>query len=242
MGPAALAVGSGGPEYSASDGGAARSRSRPGSPREASTRRRRLRRTDDDRGSTNCGRRAETRPVRSRGGGHVDPPESDLAAIDPAEFAAVAGGAPGTKRPPARPRAAAHEVPERSQRLWWYLLFAGFCSWPPKHSSRIGSRSGGVKAGRTRPGAATRRNELPERAKADTGDVVDVIRKIRTRWRRKTALVRGALLVVVAQRRRPDRRRVRLEALRFSATAIVAFRVGTIAAILGLAAWVFGRR
>ena len=73
-----------------------------------------------------------------------------------------------------------------------------------------------------------------------TGDVAGVIRDVRTRWRRKL-LVRGALQVLVASAVLLIAAGFALESLRFTPTAILTFRIGTIAAILGLAAWAFGR-
>jgi hypothetical protein len=56
---------------------------------------------------------------------NVDPAEADPTPIDPAEIvSASSGGAPGAT-------AAANTTPltpearEKSQRIWWYLLFAG---------------------------------------------------------------------------------------------------------------------
>src|SRR5712691_14829 len=57
---------------------------------------------------------------------NVDPSESDLTALDPAEVIAAATGAAGQNG-----QLAASEIPltpeaqERSQRLWWYLLATG---------------------------------------------------------------------------------------------------------------------
>ena len=81
---------------------------------------------------------------------------------------------------------------------------------------------------------------LRERANESTGDVAGVIREVRARWRRKL-LVRGLLQVVVASAVILIAAGFALEALRFTPAALLAFRIGTIAAILGLAAWAFGR-
>jgi hypothetical protein len=57
---------------------------------------------------------------------NVDPAESDLTALDPAEVIAAAMGGSGQNA-----QQAASDVPltpeaqERSQRLWWYLLATG---------------------------------------------------------------------------------------------------------------------
>jgi hypothetical protein len=56
---------------------------------------------------------------------NVELNESDRTAVDPAEIvAAVVGGAPGTTAK-GEPLAIPDEAQERSQRIWWYLLFAG---------------------------------------------------------------------------------------------------------------------
>ena len=73
-----------------------------------------------------------------------------------------------------------------------------------------------------------------------TGDVAGVIRDVRARWRRKL-LVRAALQVLVVSAVLLIAAGFALESLRFTPTAILTFRIGTIAAILGLAAWAFGR-
>ena len=73
-----------------------------------------------------------------------------------------------------------------------------------------------------------------------TSDVAGVIRDVRARWRRKL-LVRGALQVLVAGAVILIAAGFALEALRFTPAAILGFRIGTIAAILGLAAWALGR-
>lgn len=56
---------------------------------------------------------------------NVELGESDRTTVDPAEIiAAVTGGGPGTNTS-GDPLAIPDEAQERSQRLWWYLLFAG---------------------------------------------------------------------------------------------------------------------
>jgi hypothetical protein len=67
---------------------------------------------------------AETRPPAVAV--DVDPPESDLSAMDPAEFTAALTGRAG----PVAATAAASEPAtpqdlERRQAIWWYLLFGG---------------------------------------------------------------------------------------------------------------------
>jgi hypothetical protein len=56
---------------------------------------------------------------------NVELAESDRTSVDPAEIvAAVAGSVPGTGTPDA-PATVPDETQERTQRLWWYVLFAG---------------------------------------------------------------------------------------------------------------------
>ena len=56
---------------------------------------------------------------------NVELAESDRSSVDPAEIvAAVAGSVPGTGSPDA-PATVPDETQERTQRLWWYVLFAG---------------------------------------------------------------------------------------------------------------------
>ncbi|HUE85320.1 MAG TPA: hypothetical protein VMO26_04515, partial [Vicinamibacterales bacterium] len=56
---------------------------------------------------------------------NVDFGESDRTAVDPEEIvvAVAGGGADGSSAGPLGPLP--DEAQERSQRLWWYLLFAG---------------------------------------------------------------------------------------------------------------------
>jgi hypothetical protein len=56
---------------------------------------------------------------------NVELAESDRASVDPVEIAAaVTGSLPGTGSPDVQP-AVPDETQERTQRIWWYLLFAG---------------------------------------------------------------------------------------------------------------------
>jgi hypothetical protein len=81
---------------------------------------------------------------------------------------------------------------------------------------------------------------LHERRDVSASDVAGVIRDVRTRWRRKL-LVRGALQLLVGGAIVLIGAGFALEALRFTPSAILAFRVGTILAVIGLAAWTLGR-
>jgi hypothetical protein len=66
----------------------------------------------------------ETGPVMVAAS-NVEFAESDRTAMDPQEIvAAVVGGGPGTTGS-GEPAAIPDETQERSQRIWWYLLFAG---------------------------------------------------------------------------------------------------------------------
>ena len=57
---------------------------------------------------------------------NVDPAESDLTSMDPAEIVAVAtGGAAANAQGTASDVPLTPQAQERSQRLWWYLLCAG---------------------------------------------------------------------------------------------------------------------
>jgi hypothetical protein len=57
---------------------------------------------------------------------NLEPAESDLTPLDPAELvAAVTGHATQTADSPAGPSQVSAEEAEKSQSLWWYLLFAG---------------------------------------------------------------------------------------------------------------------
>ena len=57
---------------------------------------------------------------------NVDPAESDLTAMDPAEIATAAtGNSEGNAQAAASDVPLTPEAQERSQRLWWYLLVAG---------------------------------------------------------------------------------------------------------------------
>ena len=67
---------------------------------------------------------AETRPPAVAV--DVDPPESDLAAMDPAEFtAALTGRAAPESATAAAIEPATPQDLERRQAIWWYLLFGG---------------------------------------------------------------------------------------------------------------------
>ncbi len=57
---------------------------------------------------------------------NLDPAESDLAPLDPAELvAAVTGHASQTSESSSGPAQVSAEEAERRQSIWWYLLFAG---------------------------------------------------------------------------------------------------------------------
>lgn len=56
---------------------------------------------------------------------NVDLAESDLTGMDPQEVAAGATGLAGGAAPPGTNTPVTNEERERSQRVWWYLLFAG---------------------------------------------------------------------------------------------------------------------
>jgi hypothetical protein len=74
----------------------------------------------------------EIRPTASQGdaqatvvASNVDPAESDLTAMDPHEIVAASTG---TDDPSGGAGTGVPQTPEsqeRSQRLWWYVLFAG---------------------------------------------------------------------------------------------------------------------
>jgi hypothetical protein len=67
---------------------------------------------------------AETRPPAVAV--DIDPPESDLSAMDPAEFtAALTGRATPEAAAAAATEPATPQDLERRQAIWWYLLFAG---------------------------------------------------------------------------------------------------------------------
>ena len=71
---------------------------------------------------------------------NVDLAESDMTPIDPKDVTAAALGraesvaANGTPTPPT------DDVQEGAQRIWWYLMLPGFCSWPPRRFSVIDRR------------------------------------------------------------------------------------------------------
>ena len=57
---------------------------------------------------------------------NLDPAESELSALDPAELvAAVTGHATPAAQQTAEPQEMTREETERRQSLWWYLLMAG---------------------------------------------------------------------------------------------------------------------
>jgi len=56
---------------------------------------------------------------------NVELTESDRTAVDPAEIVSAVTGGPGGASLTGEPLALPDEAQERSQRLWWYLLFAG---------------------------------------------------------------------------------------------------------------------
>jgi hypothetical protein len=56
---------------------------------------------------------------------NVELAESDRSAVDPAEIVTAVTGGPGGTNPAIDPLTIPDEAQERSQRLWWYLLFAG---------------------------------------------------------------------------------------------------------------------
>jgi hypothetical protein len=56
---------------------------------------------------------------------NVELGESDRTAVDPAEIVAGVAGGGGTAPARDEPQPVPDELQERSQRLWWYILFAG---------------------------------------------------------------------------------------------------------------------
>ena len=56
---------------------------------------------------------------------NVDLAESDMARIDPQEVVAGATGLAGGAAPAGTNATVTNEERERSQRVWWYLLFGG---------------------------------------------------------------------------------------------------------------------
>jgi hypothetical protein len=56
---------------------------------------------------------------------NVDLAEADLSRVDPAEMALALTGRPGDTGPDGTPTVLPDSVQEQSQRVWWYLLFAG---------------------------------------------------------------------------------------------------------------------
>jgi hypothetical protein len=56
---------------------------------------------------------------------NVDLAEADLSRVDPAEVALALTGQPTDAGPNASPTVLPDSVQEQSQRVWWYLLFAG---------------------------------------------------------------------------------------------------------------------
>ena len=175
---------------------------------------------------------------------NVDLAESDLAGVDPADVAAVATGgrraqaAAGTGLEPPR-----DEVTEQSQRLWWYLLLAGMLLLMAeslvasrhvegaRRSDGSGARHGAARGGRCSASERTvhwrRRGRDPRGARALAPQAPGARRRCRCWWPAPSSSS-------------PPGSRSRRCASR--PTAILAFRIGTIAAILGLAAWAFGRR
>jgi hypothetical protein len=55
----------------------------------------------------------------------VDPAEADQAPIDPAEIVSASGGGAAGTATDANTTPLTPEAREKSQRIWWYLLFAG---------------------------------------------------------------------------------------------------------------------
>ena len=87
-------------------------------------------------------READARPLQVVAS-NVDITESDPTPLDPQEIVATVGGGPDST---ARTRvdAPSEEVLERSQRIWWYLLFAGILlltaeTWLAQRLSRAAS-------------------------------------------------------------------------------------------------------
>jgi hypothetical protein len=56
---------------------------------------------------------------------NVELAESDRTAVDPAEIVTAVTGGPSTPLGPGGQTALPDEAQEQTQRLWWYLLFAG---------------------------------------------------------------------------------------------------------------------
>jgi hypothetical protein len=56
---------------------------------------------------------------------NVEVAESDLTGVDPTEIVAAVAGNPGSVGGPGATGPLPDEAQERSQRVWWYLLFAG---------------------------------------------------------------------------------------------------------------------
>ena len=83
---------------------------------------------------------AETRPPAVAV--DIDPPESDLAAMDPAEFTAALTGRAAPEAATAAASRAGHAAGSRAAAgdLVVSAVWRRFCCWRPKQSSRIGSR------------------------------------------------------------------------------------------------------
>ena len=56
---------------------------------------------------------------------NVDPAEADPTPIDPAEIVSAAGAGAASATAAANATPLTPEAREKSQRIWWYLLFAG---------------------------------------------------------------------------------------------------------------------
>ena len=163
----------------------------------------------------------------------IDPAESDLSVMDQSEFtAAVTGHAGPQAGVDGGRRSRKHRrISSAGRRSGGICCSAAFCCSRPKQSSRIAYRGCKLFVTRTTDQEPERpRTPTAEGSEADMGDaghraeLVEVIRQIRNRWRLKLAL-RGVVVVVAGSLLALLLSASGLEALRFSAPAIIAFRV-----------------
>ena len=147
----------------------------------------------------------------------------------------MTGHATPTAAQPEQSQEMTREESERRQSLWWYLLMTGLLLLAAEtvisnHLSR--KRKVPVICSCHRRAFRSVRQQENRRMDPRT-ELVDVIRRVRNRWRLRLAL-RGAVVVAAGTVLALLLSASGLESFRFSAPAIITFRIIIVAVFVGL--------